>query len=146
MKYFVAIVTACCLAAFATVSRAESQDYVIFHGASKHSTLPGQVWQERNYGISYRYQQDKTLGYQVGTYRNSYNKQTVYGVVQYTPIGNDVIRAGLFGGVANGYAMPVVGGFMLNYHQGKAVYTVRHVPKIAANAASVTTFEMGFRF
>lgn len=146
MKYFIAIAIACCLAAFATVSRAEPQDYVILHAASKHSDLPGQVWQERNYGIAYRYQQDKSLGYQVGTYRNSYNKQTVYGVVQYTPIGNDTVRAGVFGGGATEYTLPVVGGFMLNYYQGKAVYTVRHVPKIAANVASVTTFEMGFRF
>lgn len=143
MKYFIAIVIACVLAAFTTASRAESKEYLILHGASEHSKLGKQ---ERNYGIAYRLQQDNTLGYQFGTYLNSYNKQTAYAVVQYTPIGTESLRLGVFGGVASGYKIPVAGGLMLNYHQDKAVFTVRHVPKIAANTASVTTFEMGFRF
>ena len=66
--------------------------------------------------------------------------------MQYTPIGTDNLRTGVFGGLATGYDLPVVGGLMLNYYQGNAAFTVRHVPKIGANTASVTTIEIGFKF
>ena len=146
MKYFVAIVIACVLAAFTTASRAESQDYVIFHGASKHVSPEYKLYQERNLGAAYRFQKSSELGYQFGIYLNSHNKLTAYAAIQETPLKIGRLDAGWFYGVGTGYKTPLSAGFMLNYHQGKAVYTVRHVPRIAANVASVTTFEMGFRF
>lgn len=144
MKYF--IVIACCLAAFATASRAESQNYLIFHGASKHVHPENKQYQESNIGLGYRKQSNRTSSIQYGTYLNSHDKLTFYYAKQHTPVRFAGADLGWFYGVGTGYKIPLSGGLMLNYYHGEVVYTVRHVPRIAGNSVQVTTFEMGFRF
>lgn len=140
MKVYIAI-----LFAFFTSLANATETTLILHGVSEHGKS-ARVWQEHNYGIGIRRSITDDFSYQVGAYQNSYDKQTVYAIIQYIPIGNEKVQVGVFGGVATGYDLPVVGGLMLNLHHDKSVITVRHVTKISANTVSVTTVEVGFKF
>lgn len=151
MKHFSTLLVAACLALPCSSLLAETTEpakhSLILHLASKHgSGVPGQVWQERNPGIAYRYQYSETFAGQLGSYRNSYNRQTVYFNGQYTPLFFGPVHAGSFLGLATGYDKPIVGGFLLDFRQPDFVITLRHLPKLGRGTASVTTIEAGFSF
>lgn len=57
------------------------------HGLSKHSDEKAVgKWNERNWGTGVRYQHNPTWGVQGGTFRNSYDRQSAYAIVDYTPL------------------------------------------------------------
>jgi hypothetical protein len=123
--------------------------YVVLHGLSKHanSEQVGQTkFRESNIGVGYRVQKSSTIGYQVGTYKNSYNKHSIYLIGQYTPFSIGDVSVGGFTGLATGYKSYVVGGFMLDYKVDKLLVTTRLIPKINQNTVSVLAVELGFKF
>lgn len=157
--------TAIFIALLAISAGALAQEYskfsIVAHGVSKHSRLEVRSarggaptehkFNENNYGAAIRYNIDSALSVQAGGYYNSYYKPTVYAIGQYMPLGGDTLRVGVFGGLASGYhgalKVPVVGGLVadINIFEG-VTYTVRHAPKIGAKTASVTSFEIAFKF
>jgi len=94
------------------------------HGASHHVNAK-RTFNEANLGLGLRYQQSNTVSFQGGFYDNSVNKTTVYLLAQWEPLSLGSFRAGVFGGVASGYQLPVVAGGMVSY---KAI-TLRVIPK-----------------
>jgi hypothetical protein len=149
----IAAVVASCMPAPATAQIFETgPDYqpyiaVMAHGASKHgATHNNYQFNEVNPGAALRLGYNRELSLQVGAYKNSFYKQTVYGALQYTPVGNDLVRVGGFAGLASGYQRNVVGGMMLDAQYGAAITTVRYAPKISKDTTCVVTFEVGFKF
>lgn len=130
----------------AAPSDTDSKYSIVIHGVSKHSG--NKVYNEVNTGAAFRYQQSESLSYQAGVYDNSYNKTTVYGIVQYTPLTlGDKVKLGGFAGLATGYDMPGIGGLMGDMSLSKRItMTVRHVLKISKSTGSVTAIELGYKF
>jgi hypothetical protein len=117
---------------FCTDTRAAE---VVVHVASYHNDRD-RNWNENNLGIGLKIAQSEQVSYQVGTYRNSYFKQSYYAVAQYE-VGSD-LRAGAFAGVVSGYKTPVAAGFLLSY----GMTTLRVVPPVGSQVTGVTTIEL----
>jgi hypothetical protein len=74
---------------------------------------------ESNPGIGLE-REDGDWRQMVGVYKNSDRKNSVYGLVGYTPVHAGGFSAGVFGGGVTGYETPVqpAGGLLMTY-QGK---------------------------
>lgn len=134
---------------FYTSSAISGEQYLQLHGFSKHvKERTVGSWNENNYGLGYRNQMNKDFAYQVGYYKNSYFKDTFYGVINYTPLHINNFSAGVFGGYASGYETeyPVIGGLMLNYIKNKYNVSLRFVPSVSATTTSVVAIEFGIKF
>ena len=67
---------------------ASAQDHLVVHGLSSHSGTreDGQPYQERNIGAGWRRTYSPTWAAQAGLYQNSYNRLSVYGLGEWTPL------------------------------------------------------------
>jgi len=136
------------LALWAPLANAQEPSWHLqLHGLSKHSDEKAVgKWNERNGGAGVRYQHSQTWGLQGGTFRNSYDRQTVYAIVDYTPLlGGSV---GLFGGVATGYVNegPLIGGLLLRWQGERVSISARIIPKVRKEHTAVIALEAGWRF
>jgi len=130
-------------ACLSVVSQCRAETSLIVHGVSKHSGAT--KYNENHAGLGVRHQASPNWGYQVGTYRNSYNKQTTYAAVNYTPLHYGSLSLGAFAGVGTGYKQPVMAGLLAVYDFGKVAASVRAVPGIAG-LDSVVALEIGIKF
>lgn len=135
------------LAILASAAHAEPSWHLQLHGLSHHfgDKAVGE-WQEKNLGAGIRYQHNETWGVQAGGFRNSYDRNTAYAVVDFTPLlGGSV---GVFAGVASGYEKegPVLGGLMARWQGEKFSLTARFIPKVRKEHTAVIAFEAGWRF
>lgn len=134
--------------AFSTgVAHAASGDYsLVVHGASYHTVKrqSGPAWNQVNPGMGLRYELDDTLSVQVGAYKNSYYRKSIYAGLDWTPIKMGRVELGGFIGGATGYAEKagVLGGGLVRWQGDKVSIGVRIVPA----KCSIFTFEIGYRF
>lgn len=136
------------LALWAPLAKAQEPSWHLqLHGLSKHSDEKAVgKWNERNWGAGVRYQHSPTWGVQGGTFRNSYDRQSVYAIVDYTPLlGGSV---GVFGGVASGYKNegPLIGGLLLRWQGERVSISARIIPKVRKEHTAVIALEAGWRF
>lgn len=126
---------------------AEPAWHLQLHGFSKHQG--DREWNERNPGLGIRYQHNPEWGFQGGFYRNSRNVRTEYLLAQWTPVGTETLRFGIFGGYASGYTTPWPGiaGFMATWQATNRISVgVRWIPRINQNIPGVLGFEAGVKF
>jgi hypothetical protein len=118
-------------------------DSIQLHGASKHAGE--RQYNEQNYGLGYRLNISHDFDVQVGYYRNSLDKDTYYGIVDYKPLQYSGLKLGVFGGVGTGYASTLLGGLVLDVPVTKRVtLTARVIPAISGVTPAVIALEIGF--
>lgn len=76
---------------------------------SKHIN-PGRKYNEKNYGLFYECRRNQDWSYQLGYYENSFNRETLYGIVMYQPWRLFGMRLGGFAGAGTGYREKEVDG------------------------------------
>jgi len=136
------------LVALPTCARAEEPSWHLqVHGVSHHfgDKAVGK-WNEKNLGAGVRYQHNETWGVQAGSFRNSYDVQSNYAVIDFTPLlGGSV---GVFGGYASGYKIegPLIGGILLRWQGERVSISARIIPKVRKEHTAVIAFEAGWRF
>lgn len=128
------ILISAAMLAMSGVVQADNQLNLAINVTSFH--FPRQDFNERNPGIGLEYGNSEVKG-MIGTYDNSYYRRTNYLLGAYTPLHYGNINAGVFGGLASGYAYPVVGGLILNYQGSMAGVNLMIVPSVVKNASSV---------
>lgn len=120
------------------------------HGISQHDKprTNGKPWNEKNYGAGLRYQFDEDWGVQGGAYRNSYDRQSKYLMLQYTPLHLGAVHVGTFAGYVDGYGLdyPLGAGVMATVQGDRLSLTARLVPKTKWGHATALSLELGFRF
>lgn len=109
-------------------------------------------YEESNYGLGVRYEpDDSALAYQAGAYRNSYRRTSVFVIVDYLPLAVAHVRAGLFAGLATGYAyidiagVSPIGGAVVRAEVDRFSATLRFAPGVKKHS-SVFGLEIGVRF
>ena len=120
---------------------------LIGHGFSKH--VDNHNFNERNYGAGLRYDH-KDYGIQVGGYRNSINKNSVYAGVDWSPLKYETdscvkIEAGAYYGFATGYKFditPVV-GLQTAIKCDNVFARIRVMPDPYYNSKAVGAIEIG---
>jgi hypothetical protein len=139
MRHYLAALAALMMAACSPAYA----DSIQLHGISKHGG--DKVWNERNYGAGYRFDISRDVDAQVGYYRNSLDKDTYYGIVDYKPLQYNGLKLGVFGGVGTGYESPFIGGLVLDVPIAKrTTLTARVIPAIKGVTPAVLAFEIGF--
>ena len=73
----------------------------------------------------------------VGTYRNSYDRQTNYAMVGFLPVHVGSVSLGVVGGPATGYAFPVIGAFEAAYRAKSWGVNILAVPPVMKGAAVI---------
>ena len=130
--------------ALVLVSTAASAEYaMVVHGLSKHTGTV--AYNEHNLGVAIRKQTSEDLSIQIGTYKNSYNKQSVYGIANWQLVRVGNLSFGAFGGVASGYPHPIVAGGLVRYDLGGIDVTIRAVPKFG-KYDGVVAIELGMKY
>lgn len=129
-----------------TAQAEPSDNHLVLHGVSYH-TIPrtrGPEWNQTNPGIGLRHEFTQTLSGQIGVYKNSFYRQSIYAGVDWTPLRLGDIHFGGFGGVASGYAdkAGLAGGGVVRWQGQKLSLTLRIVPAKCA----IYTLELGYRF
>ena len=114
---------------------------VVLHTVSYHFDR-SQKWNEKNYGVGYRYQRSDGWSYQTGIYRNSYFRDAVYVIVQREWYLQHGLRVGGFAGFVTGYDVPVAAGLMVSANN----LTMRFVPPVGSQTSGVVAFELSKRF
>lgn len=137
MKYLLAVL------AFVSTS-AFSQWSVQIHGLSRHSGTA--QYNEVNQGVSIRYEASDDVSYQAGSYLNSYNRQTTFAAINYTPLHFGRVSLGGFAGVGTGYYLPVMAGGAAVVSFDRMNVTFRVIPKISRDTDGVVSVEIGFKF
>lgn len=131
-------------------AHAESGDTsVIVHGLSHHTKprAEGRQWNETNTGIGLRYEFTDDISIQGGVYKNSINKQSIYGSLDYTPFSQGPFHFGGYAGVANGYEngkARIGGGGLVRWQEGRHSVSLRATP--AKSGGLVFSIEYGVRF
>lgn len=117
------LIAACAL--FAWAGTAQATDYsLVVHGFSHHTEQrkSGKPWNSTNYGISIRAQTSADVSFQVGAYKDSVFKPTVYALIDYTPLHYGNFSAGGFIGAKYSTALkPILGGLVRYERAGWAV-------------------------
>jgi hypothetical protein len=92
------------LAALLVASVAHAEQRIVLHQISYHFDR-SHDWNEVNPGLGYQRTTDALPGgyWQVGAYRNSVRRNTVYAIVGSEPLSVGDWRFGVFAGVATGY-------------------------------------------
>lgn len=120
---------------------------LVGHGFSKH--IDNHNFNERNYGGAVRYEHDD-WAIQVGAYRNSINKNSVYAGIDWSPLKYETesclkFEAGAYYGIATGYKFditPVV-GLQAAVKCENVFARVRAMPDPYYNAKAVGAIEVG---
>ena len=73
----------------------------------------------------------------VGTYRNSYDRETNYAMVGFLPAHVGAVSLGVVGGPATGYAFPVIGAFEVAYRAKSWGVNILAVPPVMKGAAVI---------
>jgi hypothetical protein len=120
---------------------------VVAHGFSHH--LDNHNFNERNYGGAVRYEHND-WAMQIGAYRNSINKDSVYAGIDWSPFvyKSDSclkLEAGAYYGVASGYKFAVtpVVGVQAAVKCENVFVRVRAMPDPYYNAKAVGAIEVG---
>ncbi len=136
MKYLVAI-----FALFLSLSASAD---VLVHVGSKHSSGK---YNENNYGVGLVHQQNDSLSYAAGVYKNSLNDTSAYALVQYLPLQYKAFEAGFFGGVVSGYPKsPFAAGGLVRVHQGVVYHQFQLIPKVKGVTPATVGYSLGFKF
>ena len=130
-------------------SGAQAVEYhAVAHGISYHF---GKEFNEINPGAGIRFEYSEDWSLQVGAYRNSIDRNSVYVIADWTPLHVGVFSAGLFGGAASGYEWKsvagvtgVVGG-VARAQVDRWSVALRAAPKHPKSAA-VVALEIAYRF
>ena len=120
---------------------------LVGHGFSHH--IDNHNFNERNYGGAVRYEHDD-WAMQVGAYRNSINKNSVYAGIDWSPLKYETesclkFEAGAYYGIATGYKFditPVV-GLQAAVKCENVFARVRAMPDPYYNAKAVGAIEVG---
>ena len=135
--------------ALASTLSAAADYAVVVHGASHHFTQRAQgEWNQSNLGLALRAEFDKDLSAQVGFYRNSEYRTSVYALADYTPLHLGPVSLGGFAGVATGYAKPIVpvAGAVARLQLGRTALALRLAPKSGIGGSAVASIELAFKF
>lgn len=141
--------------ALLVASNAAAQDlHVHLHGLSYHpvrTQADGSKWNEQNIGVGLRYQIKESLDTQVGVYKNSQFRTSIYAIATWLPIEVGVIRAGVFGGAVTGYLhnngeLTPAGGLAARWQGERLSVTTRFIPKHPKSASSAISVELGIKF
>ena len=136
MKYLVAI--------FALFLSLSAHADVLVHVGSKHSSGN---YNENNYGIGLVHQQNDTVSYAVGVYKNSVNNTSAYALAQYLPLQYKAFEAGFFGGVVSGYPHGIfAAGGLVRVHQGAFYHQFQLIPKVKGVTPATVGYSLGFKF
>ena len=135
------------LSMLAITSSNASELSVVAHGFSKH--LENHNFNERDYGAALRLEQ-KDFAIQVGAYRNSLYKDTVYSGIDWSPIHYNLggcfnLDAGLYAGGATGYKYIVtpMAGVQAAVKCENVFVRVRAMPDPFYNSRAVGALEVG---
>jgi len=108
---------------------------LVVHGVSYHFDR-SRGWNEQNLGAGLRFQHKDGYSTQIGTYRNSYFRQTWYAIGQKEwPILS--AKAGVFAGKVTGYNAPLAAGLMISTNN----LTFRIVPPAIPQTTGVIALE-----
>jgi hypothetical protein len=120
---------------------------IIGHGFSKH--LENHNFNERDYGAALRLERND-FAIQVGAYRNSLYKDTVYSGIDWSPLHYNLgscfkLDAGLYAGGATGYkyAVTPMGGVQAAVKCENVFVRVRAMPDPFYNSKAVGAIEIG---
>lgn len=130
---------------------ANAQDSIVIHTVSKHANKArdkaGTPYNEVNPGIALRRELDNGNAVQIGVYRNSHDRTSVYGGFDYLPVKLGSVKAGLFIGAATGYPMGAVtpmGGLTMRVDGNTVGIAVRIAPPTPKSSA-VAALEISFK-
>ena len=129
MRRLIVALAACTLTAGASAS-----DSLVVHGLSAHQGQrdDGLEYEEVNLGLGWRRSYGNGWAMQAGAYRNSYHKPSVYWLADWEPIKAGAWSAGLFAGVATGYAHGVTaGGLVVRWQGDRLGVALRGMPKVS---------------
>lgn len=119
---------------------------VIAHLVSTHFGAPAN---NENYGVGLQCDLGP-VEVAVGTYHNSFERQTYYAVVGKDFVSLGPVRFGLIGGLASGYegkndAAPLLGGGRISVDVGRVQIGVVGIPPVEKNYG-VAHLTIGWRF
>jgi len=140
--------TALALLSILAVSSAKADELsIIGHGFSKH--LVNHNFNERDFGAAVRLERND-FAIQVGAYRNSFYKDTVYSGIDWSPLHYNLggcfkLDAGLYAGGATGYkyAVTPMGGVQAAVKCENVFVRVRAMPDPFYNSKAVGAIEIG---
>ena len=120
---------------------------IVGHGFSKH--LVNHNFNERDFGAAVRLERND-FAIQVGAYRNSFYKDTVYSGIDWSPLHYNLggcfkLDAGLYAGGATGYkyAVTLMGGVQAAIKCENVFVRVRAMPDPFYNSKAVGAIEFG---
>ena len=128
-------------------AKAEEGDvHIVLHGFCLHAQARenGKDWNQVNTGLALRYELDGSLSVQLGGYRNSLNRNSVYALADWTPLQVGPVQIGGFAGVTTRYTQdyrPMLGG-VVRWQREHVSLALRLVPK----TNTVMAIELGWRF
>ena len=137
------------LAALLVISNAKAEEgdvHIVLHGLSQHSQARENCrnWNQVNTGLGLRYELDESLSMQLGGYRNSMNRNSVYALADWTPLQVGPLQIGGFTGGATRYKsnQGVLLGGVVRWQQDHVSLALRLVPR----RNTVISIELGWRF
>lgn len=95
---------------------------------------------ETNPGYGVRISDNGNYSIQVGEYKNSGNKQTVYSTLQY-----QVKSFGLMFGAATGYEQSVVAAIFMSHEYKNVRYNVYLTPPVGESVPPIVMFNVDYR-
>lgn len=111
-----------------TSSKAETDVWLSASVASFHTDRTKQ-YNETNPGIGLEVTRGNHSA-ALGTYSNSYYRQSNYLTYSYRPLHMDAVSVGGFAGVASGYESPFIGGAVVSYEGRRFGANVLIVPPV----------------
>jgi len=96
---------------------------------------------EKNYGIGYE-EKDGDFSKMAGIYKNSFNKNSLYGLMGYTPVHIGNVDAGVLGGAVSGYhkyPIPAL-GLLMQYDNGKYGANLTAMPPASIKGKKMNGF------
>ena len=137
------------LAALLVIPSAKAEEgdvHIVLHGFCLHAQARenGKDWNQVNTGLALRYELDDSLSVQLGGYRNSINRNSVYALADWTPLQVGPLQIGGFAGVTTRYKSDyrsLLGG-VVRLQRENVSLALRLVPK----TNTVMAIELGWRF
>lgn len=117
--------------------------YGVITVASHH--FPERNFNQSNPGVGIEYDTGN-WGFAVGSYKNSYYRNTTYAVAGYFPFQAGNFRFGAFAGPATGYNVPVVGGGLIEYRDGLKGFNIMIMPPAPKDGAVALGLQLVFKF